>query len=275
MIKQRLYSLLRSRSVITGVAALSFGLLAAILGEAWIDQRLDAQKRRWFPEQDFREVLVADRPLSAGDPVDSSSVSILKLPTRWLPGGTLSPEQFSQVDGRQLRRAIVAGTPITDSDVSEERAPSDLTAVRSGFRLVALPSSLSPDTLAALSDGETLDIWDSSPVKPGGLLDGGSFQVVGADEHQGRPVLLVEAARVLGGQAVKSRDRHGRSSGGMFIEIPQALVGRYIAAQARGGIGFSLRGRRDTLSASISASNRLPYQGGPVEIIVHNRPETL
>lgn len=154
---------------------------AALTGRVVADA--DAARHRWG---DTRAVLVADRPVAAGDPLDAA-VSTARWPVALVPSDALD----ALPDGARAVGPLASGSPLTD--VAVAGGPN---GGGDGRQHIALPPGLTP---LPVSVGDRIDVWatvDASLAegRPGTrrVADGAEVLATGDDAV----VVAVEPAAV-------------------------------------------------------------------------------
>ncbi|CAN5902268.1 hypothetical protein BH23ACT2_BH23ACT2_25630 [soil metagenome] len=128
---------LRRWLLVAVLAASAGGLTGRVVADA------DAARRRWG---ETRTVLVADRPVEAGDPLDAAMVE-----ARW-PVALVPDDALGRLpEGARAAAPLATGSPVTDVAVA-----GGADGGGDGRQLLALPPGLTPLPLAV---GDRLDVW--------------------------------------------------------------------------------------------------------------------
>lgn len=169
----------------TGIGVLLVGtVLAGVCGalgaREYVNRRLESEISRLHAGEDEAEVIVANRPLRAGERIGKDNVALRFIPVTYLDHLSVKATDFEQVAGRYLMFPVDAGKPLLLSHIAQansagfaERLPDDQRGVT-----FAVDSN---DTLSGL-------------LKPGDRVDLFlTYDVAG----RSKTVLLLENVRIL------------------------------------------------------------------------------
>ncbi len=135
---------------------LTASILAAVLSAAALFAYLQSVRSRIAQYGKLVPLVVAARDLEAGEILDSSSLTAVDFPDRYLLPGAFSDP--GPLEGSALRRSLRAGEPLLESALAT--AGSDLAAssLDRGFRAYPLPASCVSFPVWELSRGSRVDV---------------------------------------------------------------------------------------------------------------------
>ena len=165
---------MKPRALLLAVTALATAGAAAFLAQGWLDRQRESMMARLAKptaQAAATAVLVARKTLSAGSFVKAEDL-------RWQPwpSGGLDPSYVIQgkrdaksFAGAVVRRAIVAGEPVTDARVVKPGDRSFLAAVLTpGMRAIAVPVNAHSSIAGLVLPGDRVDLILSHRFDNGG-----------------------------------------------------------------------------------------------------------
>jgi pilus assembly protein CpaB len=202
------------------------------------------QQRAAVLEQDFkaryatRAVVVAARPLTRGERLDSSAMALRQMPVKFLSSGSLGSQYVSGLAGRRLARDLARGDLIEFATLQPQRAHELSHVLAPGQRAITFGVDEINSFAGLLSTGDFIDLYYS----------------INRDGGQSRLVLLLESVPVIatGERTIFTDTNPGgeRLSGrGTFdtvtLQVAPDDAARIVLAQRSGQITAVLRNPDD------------------------------
>lgn len=269
-----------NRTAVLFVAALGFGLLAALGIRNYVGSQLAEEKERLAIELQTIEVVVAKRDLAAGETVRPELMAIRELPRDLVPATAIRPEGFEPVIGARLTAPMRRGEALFASLLLDTQANALSAQLKPGVRAMTLSVDEVNSISGMLQPGDRIDLLVS--VKPP-VSSGESLPEITRT--------LMQNVRVLatGRQVRASPDEPGgqRSFTAITVEVDPDSAQQLVVAQRSGRLTALLRhadDRRLTRASGLDLHDLLdgtrPHglsgqatrrAGGSVEMIVGGR----
>lgn len=188
-------------SVWLGLAAVLSGVLAFYGAQRYLSNSSAEVKRSFQERYAPRDVLVASRDLEPGRPIIAADIAKRSMPSAFVPGGALSPEQLQEVLGKPLVLPLRAGDPIVDSFVATRNEAALAARLREGARAVTVPVDEVSSQAGLVRPGDRVDLMLAEELEEGSarcirvkpLLESLSVLATGrvqADTSQGADAML-------------------------------------------------------------------------------------
>lgn len=229
------------------IAALVFGLVAALLTRSWIDAKeSEYEKRRQelLGKAARTEVVVAARTLPSGSVLqveDFAKAKVLEIAVRGRPVLTL--DDYARAIGRRLEQSVEKGAPVFWSDIEGGTAGYRGLAydIRPGMRAVSIAVSGANAVSGMVRPNDTVDVL-------------GTFAFDASDAPDASDIVtltMLQNVTVLatGTETAKTIDPVGRGSTGystVTLEVtPREAELLVFAQQMRGRLSLTLRSPTD------------------------------
>jgi len=151
-------------------AALFFALLAGVgtmLYLRFLEKQLKAKLTP--PPQSLESVVVASRDLPAGSRIDSSNMSLRKIPRKYVEADSITPDIYTSVKGAVISEPLAQGKVLSRSIV-DINLPKDFSGtIRKGYRAVTIGIDTESGISGLIRPGNHIDLFTRiSPGKDGG-----------------------------------------------------------------------------------------------------------
>jgi pilus assembly protein CpaB len=235
----------RNALLLAALALLS-GIVAAMLGYAYIEKRLAEQREALAVEKvrvveapELLSVVVLQRDLFRGEQLEVADLAVLRVPTEGVSarGVLSSPEQAV---GRVALQNLYAGEWLIDRKIADSEQGGDRwnQLLGPGMRAIRVPVDQVTGLLGLLQPDDRVDLI---AVFPGS--DGKS--VVSRALEQNVPVLAVGQRRLPQADENKKVDEAGEKSSSVTLEVTQEQAERIALALELGKVRLVLRNRSD------------------------------
>jgi len=146
--------------------AIALAVLAAFLAVKYLEMREDALRLAYQqPNKKTVRVVVAGKNIPSGTVVNSSNMSLRKIPSGYVHGEAVSPKQFARIQGRRLIRAIKAGRPLLWSHVAGVKRTDFSDVLDIGRRAVTVPIDELSSNAGMLRPGNHIDLYITMSAK--------------------------------------------------------------------------------------------------------------
>jgi pilus assembly protein CpaB len=242
----------RNALLLAALALLS-GIVAAMLGYAYIEKRLAEQREALAVEKvrvveapELLSVVVLQRDLFRGEQLEAADLAVLRVPTEGVSarGVLSSPEQAV---GRVALQNLYAGEWLIDRKIADNEQGGDRwnQLLGPGMRAIRVPVDQVTGLLGLLQPDDRVDLI---AVFPGS--DGKS--VISRALEQNIAVLAVGQRRLPQADENKKVDEAGEKSSSVTLEVTQEQAERIALALELGKVRLVLRNRAD---AQLLSSN--------------------
>ena len=247
----------KSRQVKPGrtiLAALIFGVLAAVLAGLWLKQREAELRAQYAPKAVTKiDVIVPTRQVSAGEVVSIENMAARAVPVDYVPDTVILASDFDSVEGRLIVKDLLPGKMVGWNAVLGERETDFSDQISVGKRAKTIRVSQINSFDSMLRPGNRIDIFGTFAAEDTPFADSG-------DTTTGRmlvPVMenvLVIATGQRSSQAENSDDasrRLGVASGysTITVEVSPRQAARLTMADDLGDLTAVLRNREDSSNA--------------------------
>ena len=140
-------------------AALVCGLMAAWAARQHIQgriQSIEAQARVPMVQR-----IVAAYALESGTRLLEEHLALRSFPATWAAPGSLAPERFRELLGRQLAGPVQAGDPVLDLHVQHAAKPAFSNQITPGRRAITMPVDRINSVSGLLQPGDLIDLYVS------------------------------------------------------------------------------------------------------------------
>lgn len=229
------------------IAAIAFGLVAALLTRSWISSK-EADYQRRHDELTRKtarvKVICAYRTLPKGTIITTEDVaegSVPELSVRGRP--SISREDYPRILGRRLEQTIEKNTPIFWSDIEGGTAGFKGLAydIQSGMRAVSIAVSGANAVSGMIRPNDTVDVL--------GTFTFGDEAGATADELVTLTMLQNVTVLATGSETAKTLDPMARNAAGystITLEVtPREAELLVFAQQMRGRLSLTLRNPSD------------------------------
>ncbi|PCJ29395.1 MAG: Flp pilus assembly protein CpaB [Moraxellaceae bacterium] len=220
-------------TIVLLVAAVLTGGAGWFLTQDYIDTQVSDYKSDFEGEREATAVVVASMDLKIGDIISSNSAQIRQIPKAYVQKNSITPQQFSTVDGRQIIHNIKRGEPILSIHVNTVKVEGLASLLKTGERAITIPVDSLDTNSGFLSPGDWVDLYVT-------LKDG----------ERDRTVPLVERVHVLAtGTDIDDgiREKQQRYNE-ITLGVKPVDASRVIHAQTVGDISVLLRKAEDSES---------------------------
>lgn len=224
-------------------AAIGIGGIAFYLSYSAINARMQQIDEEANKGKVFKSVVVASRDLQAGESINSSNVSLRKIPQEFVNQSSITGDNFESVDGQGLLLAVKAGEPILASYTVSQGGAYFSGVLKEGRRGLTIEVDEISSISGMLRAGDNIDILvTSKPAKTAAL--GTSSQ-----EDMTFP-LLSNVAVLATGQAQRGSGNAAVTYTHITLDVTPDEASSIIAAKAGGKMTAVLRNPKDKLPNS-------------------------
>lgn len=242
------------------VIAVVLGIFAAVLSGQYIREQEEQFRAEILADFELAPVLVPQRDLESGEPLEARNMMVREVPKRFMPGNAITPEMFRDFQGKLTRVPVQRGTPMVTSFVGEDGG-----IVGTSF------SRVIPETMRALT------VPVSGPSALAGLLVPGDrldllVQTRGPDGSVLLP-LLGNVEIIATGSAMRAQTADGRYRD-VTLKVTPEQARRITEAQELGRLVVNLRNPGDREPMSMEATTAADVFDGRYEDILNpQQPE--
>ncbi len=200
-------------------AAVVAGLAATYLSDRHLQQRAAEIEKRLVQEYATREVVVANRDLSAGEQLNADTVALREIPQTYLPKTAINQAAWPDYSGGEITHPIGAGEPIMPSQIQKSIHSRLADRIIPGDRAITIPvrgtsalgGLLEPgdrvDLMLTVNDENsrrTLPLLDDVPIiATGALIDAANENTIEAGYNDiTLAVSTLEAAKITHAQVI-------------------------------------------------------------------------
>ena len=127
-----------NRSWVILVGAVVFGGLAVFASSRYIQQTISAERAKLNPQVAMVDVVVAKAELERGTNIGSENMAVRQVPSEFVPGTAVTPEQFANVEGARLAVDMRAGEILLRGTLEGADTATFATKVRDGVRAMTV-----------------------------------------------------------------------------------------------------------------------------------------
>lgn len=230
------------------IAAIVFGLIAALLTRSWISSKESEYARRHAEltrKTEKTQVIVATRTLPAGTVIttaDLANGTVFEISVRGRP--VITKEDYMRILGRRLEQTIEAGAPIFWSDIEGGTAGYKGLAhdVQPGMRAVSIAVSGANAVSGMIRPNDAVDVL-------GTFVFGGDDSGARVDEFVTLTMLQNVTVLATGTDTAKTIDPMAKNASGystVTLEVtPREAELLVFAQQMRGRLSLTLRSPND------------------------------
>lgn len=223
--------------------AIALGGLAFFLSNRAINSRIVQLEEEATRGKTMVRVVVANRPLQAGEVIDSSVVSVREVPSEFVNKTTIVPETYDSVDGQALQVDVQRGEPLLNSYTASRGGEVFSAVLKNGRRALTIEVDEISSISGLLRPGDRIDLMLTAKAP-----ETGSSTAAANDKEFTFP-MLSNVEILATGQAQKAKPAAGDMAAQGFSHItldvtPQEGT-RIIAAKAAGRLTAVLRGPDD------------------------------
>lgn len=159
--------------VVLAVAAVMVGLMAVWMSSRYIDGRVMSIREELESEYDLVPVVAAARDLQQGERLGRTTVTLRRIPQKFLPPDYVAPADVRSAEGMAFRIPVAAGQVISPGyltrDLSEAQGGfSDV--IRDGMRALTFPVDVMSGVGGLLNPGDRIDLMMSLRSQTDGAL---------------------------------------------------------------------------------------------------------
>lgn len=148
-----------SRPVVVLLIAVVCGVLAGLAARQHIQKKIHSL------EQGARvpmvQRIVAAYDLQAGVRLLEEHLALRSFPEAWVAPGSLAPEEFRLLIGKQLTSAVAAGEPVLRLHAQTAQRPAFSSQIRPGRRAITMPVDRINSVSGLLQPGDLIDLYVS------------------------------------------------------------------------------------------------------------------
>lgn len=221
--------------------AIMLGLLAFWLMRNFLDNQQEAIRQELLGDQTkMSKVVVARRDLSPGDVISESTVAVAELPGNHVPRLAIKPQEFAQLKGRVIDRAVSVGEMLQADFVSGLIVQRFSGLLEKGERAISVEISSLQSYSGMLIPGDYIDLYVYLPEKK--------------SRDKQRLVPVLERVKVLsaGAQPLRTADQSFQRLDEKSSQYSMITVGlqrekaeRLVEAREAGEIVFFMRNAED------------------------------
>ncbi|MDB5932054.1 MAG: Flp pilus assembly protein CpaB [Polaromonas sp.] len=224
--------------------AVALGGLAFFLSNRAINSRIIQLEEEATRGKTMVRVVVANRPLQAGEVIDSSVVSVRQVPSEFVNKTTVVPDTYDSVDGQALQVDVQRGEPLLSSYTASRGGELFSAVLKNGRRALTIEVDEISSISGLLRPGDRIDLMLTAKAPETGS--------VAADAKEFTFPMLSNVEILATGQAQKAKPAAGAVAAQGFSHItldvtPQEGT-RIIAAKAAGRLTAVLRSPGDKVA---------------------------
>jgi len=226
--------------------ALIFAILAGLGAMVYLRVLAHRLEEKLTPaEKQMVQVVVASRDLSTGSTVDSSTMSVRKIPAEYVNSDVVTPDTFNSVDGAILIKPLAHGKMLTN-DYIDLNIPKDFSGtVKLGHRAVTIQVGEINSVAGLIRPGNHIDLYTQLPGGTAGGPEKGEMVlpvledvlVLATDQRSARP----NADEFENLAAVDKRQTYDT----LTLEVTPREAALISVAEAQGSLLAALRNAKD------------------------------
>lgn len=167
-----------SRTWLLLLGAIGFGVAAAVLSVVYLKSREAALlDRLGAAEEQTVAVVVANQNLPKGTQLSSAIAAVRQVPVDYVHGDSITPNNFSSVEGKVLVEAVEQGKPILRSFIDDEFPIDFSDTIAVGRRAMTIPVDEINSQSNLLRPGNHIDLFVNIPADVTG------YQVPGSENQ--------------------------------------------------------------------------------------------
>lgn len=234
------------------------GVLAYSTAQAHLAETERRVALRYATEHAVRPVIVAAKPLAAGDQLEAGVLARRAVPVRYLPRSAYGPEAADSLYGRRLARPLEPGEALTPTALVDQRTEALSAQFAPGQRALTI----------AVDDTNS----HANLVRPGDRID--LLWVTDVGDPNGGPVArpLLEAVHVLAtGKTLRSlaADSAMREYTTLTLRVGPDAAARIALAERVGELLITLRAADDAAVGANAALTVAAMLGSPARSARH------
>jgi pilus assembly protein CpaB len=152
------------------MGAVGFGIAAALLSVVYLKAReraiLESLKG---PEQRMVAVVVANRDLPRGAPVEDGSFAVREIPAEYVHADAVLPGEYERFKGRAITTALGVGRPLLKSFLDEEFPVDFSDTIPVGHRALTVTVDEVNSVAGMIRPGNRIDILVNIPYQTSGF----------------------------------------------------------------------------------------------------------
>jgi pilus assembly protein CpaB len=221
--------------------AIALGGLAFFLSNKAISSRMSQIEEEAKRGKTMVKVVVPNKPLKAGEIIDSSVVSVREIPSEFANKSVIDPSTFDSINGEALQVDVDRGEPILKSYTATRGGELFSAILKNGRRALTIEVDDISSFSGMLRPGDRIDLMLT--VRP-------SAAALSTSDTKEYTFPMLSNVEVLAtGQAQKARPAAGeaiaRSFSHVTLDVTPQEATRIIAAKAGGKLTAVLRNSSD------------------------------
>ena len=243
------------KTVMLLVVALALGLAGAGLSMLYLNAREAQLREALKPKSQPIAVVVASRDLVKGDKLNSSTLSIRRIPSEYVDPNALTPDEFDSVDGEVLVQNLAKGKPLLKSFIGREFPLDFSDTIPEQRRAMTIQVDEINSIAGLIRPGNRVDLFVNLPAS---AFDDGKEQTSGSPGNQILPVLenvevlatgqstardYEEKVRLLRGGVMAQPDTHFTN---LTLNVTPKEAALLAMSLDKGDLLALLRNRKDT-----------------------------
>lgn len=222
--------------------AIALGGLAFFLSNKAINTRMTQIEEEARKGRTMVKVVVPNRPLKAGEIIDSSVVSVREIPSEFVNKSAIEPDAFKSVDGQALQVDIDRGEPILTNYTASRGGDIFAAVLQNGRRALTIEVDEISSFSGMLRPGDRIDLMlTAPPIAGAGGVPSGAKELTFP--------MLSNLEVLATGQAQKAKPAAGELASRGFSHVTLDVTPReatlIIAAKQGGKLTAVLRGPSD------------------------------
>ena len=229
-----------NKNLLLLAAAIALGGAAFYLSNRAITSRISQIEEEATRGKTLQPVVVANRPLQAGEVIDTSSVSVRQIPAEFVNKNMVTPDSYDSVDGQALLVDMERGDPLQFSYTASRGGEIFAATLKSGRRALTIEVDEVSSISGMLRPGDHIDLMLTAQAGSG-TAGGGSREVTFP--------LLSNVEVLATGQAQKgtasTAEANARAYAHVTLDVTPEDATRIITAKAGGRLTAVLRAPND------------------------------
>lgn len=230
-----------SPNLLLAITSLGAGVAAFMLARQYLQERVITLEQDVAGRFKTRPVVVAARPLAAGQTLEAGQLAVRQMPGNYLRSDVLTPEQADSLVGRRMLHALAAGDALVDADLTAAETQALANTLPQGLRALTVPVDEVSAQAGLLRAGDLVDLYYSRQASEGSA----QLQLL----LQSVPVLATGKRTV---QAVSQSATETPDFSTITLQLTPDDAARVLLAQRTGSLTAVLRGADDPKAQTLT-----------------------
>jgi pilus assembly protein CpaB len=230
--------------------ALVTGVVAAWGIKSHITDFLAAERERLVPKIKTVEVVVAKRPMKAGEIVSAETMAVRPVPMDFVPSSAIRPDRFEGYVGAKLSQGMQAGEALVSTALAGADIATFSSKVKTGIRAMTVSVDEVNSVSGMLQPGDRIDLLLSvkPPLGASALVGASAGASAGATGAEITAPLLQDILVLATGRQVRpaqADEALSRNFNAITVEVSPDQAQKLVVAQRGGKLTAMLRNPGD------------------------------